>query len=246
MGYNPLMGNFYESNKLNLLLGINIAIFILGLIIQFIFRGGFDESLFLLFGGFSSIEVSKGSLWLLTTANFFHIDIVHFAFNMYSLSRVGQIVRTFYGDSKLFTTYIVGGLASTIITLLAVEVFDLVPMLSLGASGSVFALLGLLIGGTVKRNRYGVSLPFELKDFYLPLLLTFSLALIPDLRVNHWAHFGGLLCGIILGFIFENSIGNIESKEKREISKLLYKFSILVLLLSYVALMLNFVNEIFL
>src|SRR5688572_20859535 len=110
------MGNFNHSNKLNLLLGINIAVFALALILQFIFTEGFDTSLFLAFGGFSSIEVSKGNLWLLITPNFFHIDIIHFLFNIYSLSKVGQIVRTFYGDSKLFSVYIIGGLFSTLTT----------------------------------------------------------------------------------------------------------------------------------
>lgn len=235
------MRNF---NSLTFLIIVNSIIFIAAILYQVIFNQGFDNSLFLAFGGFSSIDIRNGELWRLITPNFFHYDVLHFIVNIYSLSRIGGLIKTFYSGQKLFIIYIFGGIASSLLTLVVAEASGN-PIFSLGASGSIFALFGVLIGGTIKKTRFGSSLPFDLKDFAIPLLMTFSLGLIPGLRVNNWAHLGGLVAGIIFGLLFKSTYNLIESNLEKGVIKTLYYTSIFFFTISYLVLMLNFINIIF-
>lgn len=245
--------NFQERikfNSLNFLVAVNVIVFLVALLIQFLL-GRIDNELFELLGGLSTYDVRyEGDLWLLVTSNFFHIDPFHFILNIYALYRIGKIVQNFYGDKTLFFVYILGGLGGALMTLF-IDIFYWETAgakfgYSLGASGAVFALLGLLVGGAYKKNRYGFDLPFTVGDLMPIIVISFLLVLFPDLRINHWAHFGGLLVGFILGIVFNHSLNPFTGKVEKTIKNVLYWISLLIFTLSFISLILVFTSEIFL
>jgi len=235
-----------KINTLTVLLAINVVIFLLTLLIQF---HGFDEKLFFLFGGEITSRIFQGDLWLLVTFNFFHLDILHFALNIYALYRIGEIVNNFYGGRKLFFTYIIGGIAGALLSyIISLPAFlgSSSDMLSLGASGSIMGLIGLLLGGSLRKYRYGNELPFRPVDILIFVLPTFILGLSPELNINNWAHIGGFAAGTVLGLLFSHSFGNVESRRERIVSNIVYYICIGILLLSYLALLVNAYRMIFL
>lgn len=228
-----------QLSALNFLLFWNFLIFVLAIFAQIFFDlRYFTQTDFSLFGG---IVISRGELsnfYSIVTANFFHIDILHFLLNMYSLYRLGQIVEIFYGGKKLFATYILGGIGASILTILLYTILD-TSVFSLGASGSIFALAGLLIGGTIRKQRFGFSLPFTFWDIFPAVILAFSVGLFPGSGINNWAHLGGFLSGFALGLIFKHSMGTYRNKFDDLIDNSAYYISIALFSLSFFFLILT-------
>jgi rhomboid protease GluP len=228
-----------KFNVLTFLLALNLVIFLLA----FWLDGsiGFNTELFYLFGGQVTSQIRLGDLWLLVTPNFFHIGIIHFVFNAISLFRIGQLVDFFYDGRKLFITYILGGIGGVGLSYF-VSILLNSSTLSLGASASIFALIGLLLGGTIRRNRYGRDLPFNTKDLLPFVIVAFVFGFIPGLNINNWAHLGGLITGVILGVLMPNSISRNENKFENKIWNGVFIISLIIFILSYASLILTAYN----
>ncbi len=225
-----------------LLLGVNLIVFLLALVAQS--TVGFDGNLFYIFGGLDATKVYSGSLWLLITSAFFHIEILHFGFNFYVLYKVGQVVENLYDNKVLFLTYILGALGGSILSY-ATSYFWGQNLYSLGASGAIFALIGLLVGGSLKRNRYSIDLPISTRDLLPIIIIALGVGLIPGSNINNWAHIGGLLTGIVLGLLIKHSLGGYRFKTEELVRNILYYISLIIFIGSYIALLYNAFNIIF-
>ncbi len=86
------------------------------------------------------VAVAAGEYWRLWTVTLLHGSELHLAFNMYALYLSGRIVERWYGSVAFLAFYLVCAAAGSI----ASFVFGGdVP--SVGASGAVFGLFGLLL-----------------------------------------------------------------------------------------------------
>ncbi len=229
-------------NALTTLLAVNIIFFLLGILIQLI--SPTNSQSFVLIGGLDTLEVLRGSFWLSITSAFLHLDPLHFILNMYALYRIGSIVYTFFNGKVLFLTYIIGVLAGSLLTLLSTVLFLSTPF-SLGASGAIFALIGLLFISTFRKKRYGSSLPFSYTDFLPIILLSLWIGILPGSRINNWAHLGGFLSGIILGLFVGHSFNNIKTSLENLLEKILYYISLFIFITCIFAFIFNFIYLIF-
>ena len=230
-----------KLDTLTFLIIINSIIFLLALLVQ---TKGFDDNFFFLFGGEVTSRIFKGDLWILLTSNFFHLYLPHFLLNMYALIKIGELVEYYYGGKKLFVTYIIGGIGGALLTYLtSLPTFLALGLsynsFSLGASGSIFALLGLLVGGTLKRRRYGADLPFKTSDLLIYIIPVILISFIPGLNINIWSHIGGLIAGVILGYIFDHTIGNVDTNFQKILTNISYYLSLILFFLSYVFIVVN-------
>lgn len=231
-----------QVNALSLLLFANLLIFVLALLVQL--RWGFDDQLFYLFGGLVSYRVHAGDLWLLLSSAFFHLDILHFLLNFYALYRIGQIVMYYYSGRTLFVVYILGAIAGSLVSYAATLFLGNSPY-SLGASGAIFALIGLLVGGSLRKYRYGMELPFSIWDILPVVLFSLWIGFLPGSRINNWAHLGGLFAGTLLGLILKHEMSGYRSKAERILEKVLYYICSLLLLGTFIALVYNVVSVLF-
>ncbi len=226
-----------EFRWLQFLIGVNGFIFL-----AYLFLGSeniIDEVL--LYGVFNAFGVQNGMFWLLITSTFAHFDPFHFLLNIIALFQIGLLVEKLYSSKKLFITYIIGGLVGSLFTLLLAVVAD-TNIASLGASGAVFALLGLLIGGTYKQNRYGVSLPFTKESFYPTLFFALIISFFPG--INWAAHLGGFISGFLLGYVFENSMIPVINPRDKMLESRLFLASMFLFAFSYILLIFNIIFEI--
>ncbi len=138
-----------------------------------------------------------GRWWRLLTSMFLHIGIIHLAVNMWCLWDLGSLAEHIYGRIAFLAIYIVTGLSGAILGLtwhpFAVEA---------GASGAIFGLAGALI-----TCFYFGKLSFPKHSIKAALLSLFAFAgynLFLGLvtrRTDNAAHLGGLLSGLLLGFL---------------------------------------------
>jgi rhomboid protease GluP len=175
---------------------------------------GLLYQLFNIAGGVSPYDISVGKYWTLVTSNFVHLEIIHFAFNFYMLIKIGQIVYEFYDGKKLFIVYMLGGLGGMLLSV-GVDMLLGTNTGTFGASGSIFALAGVLIGGA--------NLPINLSTFLPLIVASLVLGFLPGSGVNNLAHLGGIITGMLLGLVLKHEIGDYESiRESRFIDVLYY------------------------
>lgn len=223
------------------LLGINIALFVP---LFFIAPGLRFESDFVLLGALSTDFVFRWHPWLLITANFLHFNFLHIGFNAFSMINLGRITKEFYSNRIILIVYILAGLGGSILTVVASNILN-EPMISIGASGSIFGIAGMLVGGTLKKQRYGFGLPFNFSELIFPIAVAFFIGFVPGLGVNNWAHLGGFLVGIVLGLFLKHEMGEVKTKGYKNFERFLYFSSFAILIVSFFLLLLNLAVNIF-
>lgn len=222
-----------QVDSLRLLLGLNISLFILPtLLVMFLLSNNSNAYGFFLdlLGGLIPGKFLNGEFWRVITSTFLHADILHVAANMFSLYFVGAIIQRYYGRKWLFSFYILAGLGGSI-----VSVIFLSSTPTVGASGAVFGLIGVLLGGSLRRRRFGAELPFRFMDVAPLALYAFFVGLIPGFPVNNWAHLGGLLVGVVLGAVVPHNLGK-HSRLEQMLEKLAFFAAVAILVLAYVGL----------
>lgn len=148
-------------------------------------------------GGNDAALASTTEPWRLLTCMFLHGGIIHLAFNLYCIHRIGPLVERLYGTVPYLALFIFAGLLGSF-TSAAWNPLGL----SIGASGGVFGIVGALIPALVIHRK---AMPPEL----LRSLRSGVIAMIGINAVIGWsieiidnaAHLGGLLGGVVAGFI---------------------------------------------
>lgn len=171
---------------------ITLSLIFLNIIIFLIFNLALPINYLLLFVQINSDIINNYEIWRLITPIFFHADEIHLLSNTIALLLFGATVETNLRFSKIkflliyFTSGFIGNLFSLF--------FLPIDVISLGASGAVFGLIGVALIIILTDNR--ALLPFAL--IYIAYFIIASL--MPG--INIWAHIFGLLAGILFGYIF--------------------------------------------
>jgi len=150
-----LKPNFFTgiSRKLsitNWLILFNILVFVVSVIL-FAFL---DEEELILNLAIQPNAFFSGTVWTLLTSMFMHGGAGHLLFNMISLFFIGNFVERIIGRNKLLKFYLISGIFAGLFyvtlsyffgtTELGVKLFTSPDSFAVGASGAIFALLGLL------------------------------------------------------------------------------------------------------
>jgi len=152
------------------------------------------ETLYRLGACFGPSIYQRHDWYRLITAMFLHGGLIHIGFNMMVLMDIGPIVEEVYGSARYFFLYVVMGAASFVVSSLAGH-------FSLGASGAILGLVGLMIAITTRR---GGTYMRELRSRLISWVVTiFAMGLLfSGMRTDNWAHAGGLAAGFLLGKMF--------------------------------------------
>ncbi len=154
--------------------------------------------LLLRWGGNAASEVQRGQAWRLLTAAFLHSGIVHLVMNMLGLWAIGQTAERIYGHRVFLGIYLGSALAASALSLH----FSAQTTVSVGASGAVFGLAGVLLVA-VLRHRESLPRLFGKQMLRsLGFFVVYSLAQgFLQTGVDNAAHVGGLLAGALMGCI---------------------------------------------
>src|SRR5262249_49518511 len=116
----------------------------------------------------------------LITAMFLHGGLIHIGFNMMVFLDLGPIVEEVYGSARYLFLY-------TVMCAVSVLVSALAGHFSLGASGAILGLVGLLIAITTKRGGLYMR---ELRSRLISWVVTIFVIglLFTGMRTDNWAH----------------------------------------------------------
>jgi len=135
------------------------------------------------------------SWYRLITAMYLHGGLIHIGLNMLALMNIGPAVEQVYGSARYFFFYTLCGFCGALMS----ARFSSAP--SVGASGAIMGLIGVLIALTSRRG--GIYMR-ELRGRLISSVVSiFAIGLfVSGLRTDNWAHFGGLAAGFLLGRFF--------------------------------------------
>lgn len=205
--------NLMKSNMLItiIIVGLNLLVFVI-----MVFAGlgviSFGAQDLLAWGADFRPNVIHGQWWRLLTSFFLHGGLMHLLMNMYGLFFVAIFLEPMLGRLKYAAAYLACGIASSV-----VSIWWHPASVGVGASGAIFGLYGvltaLIIASKVNvKERKGmllVSLPF----IVINLLLGLSGG------IDNSAHIGGLLCGLIIGFLYA-AFASLPQDEKKHSTKI--------------------------
>ena len=137
----------------------------------------------------------NGQIWRLFTSVFLHGGILHLVFNMYALLYVGSILEKVIGKNKFIFAYIISGIVASISSIMMNE-----NIVSIGASGAIFGLFGLLLP-LRGYNFPNISVKKLLLNVAIFVLYNIMIGFTKS-GIDNAAHIGGLFTGIIIGIFY--------------------------------------------
>lgn len=138
-----------------------------------------------------------GGWYRLLTSMFMHFDIYHLGSNLLMLMAVGDVLEQRLGTLRVLVVYFAGGLAGNVATVFWCR-FLKKSVVSAGASGAVFALVGILCFMALERRGQIPEIRRERVLFMIFIMLYSGMA---NAEINMAAHIGGILCGLLCGFL---------------------------------------------
>jgi len=208
---------------------LNIIIFVLMTL-----AGGSDNDATLLaFGAKSNSHINNGEIWRFVTPIFLHIGFPHLLFNSYALWIIGPQVEKLYGGPRFLLLYLLTGMSGA-----AASYWYHPFVLSAGASGSIFGLLGVLLVFSVKYRR-------EVPEFFSRalgrgILLTIGINLVIGYmipQIDLAAHLGGLIGGGVLAAVIPFAR---PGERERPVFKVAQAVAVLVIAASFFGVLSNY------
>lgn len=154
--------------------------------------------------------------WRFVTPIFIHVNLLHLLVNMYSLWMIGPYVEKLYGSAKFVFFWVVTGIAGVAASYLTVRpqlvkgllgsfLFKASDDPSVGASGALFGLIGVLFVFGIKFRR---ELPEGFKRAFgtglLPvILINLFIGFMGRGFIDNAAHLGGLASGAALALVVD-------------------------------------------
>jgi membrane associated rhomboid family serine protease len=159
-------------------------------------NGSLEEQLALI-----PLLVAHGDYYRLLSVTLVHdpASILHLLFNMYALWYAGQLVERMYGSWQILALYAICGIAGGA----ASFAFGL-PWngFGVGASGAIFGLFGVILVATRFHHAILDAQSRAIAgQIGLLIVLNLVIGFSGFMNVDNYAHVGGLLSGLWLGFI---------------------------------------------
>ena len=189
---NKLFAKVFSPKKI-----IFTKLIILACIVMYIVVGikdgnflSFSATTLAMLGGNNLMLVQNGEVWRLLTSAFLHAGLIHLLVNMYSLAILGTQVETFIGKWKFLFIYLISAISGNLLSL----VFSAENVISVGASGALFGLMGALL---YFGYHYRLYLSEAIRNQIIPIIILNLLIGFTVSGIDNVAHIGGLIGGYL-------------------------------------------------
>lgn len=139
--------------------------------------------------------ILAGQYWRLVTAVFLHAGLIHIGFNLWCLFDIGPMVESLFSGSKYIVIFLVTGVFGYVVSM-----FWSPFGMSIGASGAIMGLIGVMISASYRLGSMGRELRRQLWRWVIYIAI---FGLIPIFSVDNAAHLGGFISGLALGYLIQ-------------------------------------------
>ncbi len=164
---------------------------------------------------YSPLIRHENQIYRFLAATYQHAGLWHLVINMFSLFIIGRFFESMYGKMRFFVIYTIAGFSSTLFSFFAHFSFTFVS--SVGASGSLFGLIGALLAfALLNKNKLD---PVYRKSLLNNLLFIIGLNLVIGFTVSgvdNVGHIGGLIGGLGAAFFIQPQMFLGEHKTEKD------------------------------
>jgi rhomboid protease GluP len=128
--------------------------------------------------------------WRLIMPTLLHGSLLHIGFNMWVIMDVGPQIEELYGSARYLFIYFFTGIGAY----LASGLFG--RHVSIGASGALLGLIGVLLAITTKREGEHIR---ALRSQLIKWVIYIAIMGFMMSGIDNWAHGGGLVTGFLVG-----------------------------------------------
>jgi rhomboid protease GluP len=180
-----LNADSFKSAKITVYLCLFNIIFYL----VFFLNPNFEIYLLLVQINYNVLE--RLELWRLITSIFLHGDLIHLISNLIGLVLFGTFVENIVSKIEYIVIYLLSGIVGNIMSLFLLPPY----VISLGASGAIYGLIGAAVMLIIlERNKSQLLITVIYLIYFV--ITSFS----PG--INYASHIFGLILGLILGYAF--------------------------------------------
>lgn len=141
--------------------------------------------------------------WTVVSAIYLHGSLLHIVFNMLWIRQLGPMVEHVYGTGRFLIIFTVAGVAGFLVSNIFSGAF------TIGASGSIFGLLGALIVYGRKSGTHVMT-----RQLIVLAAMVFAFGFMMS-AVNNWAHAGGFAGGWLAATFLGAGVGPREGTRER-------------------------------
>ncbi len=199
----PVEGYFITPILIDLNIGIFLLMVVSGVSIMMP-----DSASLLKWGANFRAVTLDGQAWRLFTSCFIHIGVFHLLMNMYALAYVGVLLEPQLGKGRFAIAYVFTGLIASSASLWWHDF-----TISAGASGAIFGLYGVFLSmlttDLIEKSAR--------KTLITSVVVFIGYNLMNGLKagIDNAAHLGGLVGGVVIGFMFIPSLRDQEEAERK-------------------------------
>lgn len=181
-----------------------IGAILIGLLIEIVTGAWTNPFVLTELGAIESERIlNHGEYWRLVSAMFLHGDgtipgtLLHLMLNLWALFQLGSLYEMMFGTRRFVWNYFITGIVASLTSMFVTGG----P--SVGASGAIFGLLGAFVFSVRRSPRWRhdrVARSVVKQCVFWAIANIVVLSQIP--RIDNAAHIGGLVAGLILGFVW--------------------------------------------
>ena len=150
-------------------------------------------------GDFSPYDFAdRGEYYRIISSMFLHADIRHLVNNMLLLAGLGMMLEKETGHVRFLLLYLLSGLGGQALSLLNKFLQDQWYTASIGASGAVFGLVGVLLAMSLCLAGRLHNVTWK-RIVFMVVYSVYSGVQAAD--IDNAAHIGGFLSGLLLGLL---------------------------------------------
>jgi membrane associated rhomboid family serine protease len=184
------------------LIALNVVIFIFML-----FGAGAlgDPATLVGWGGNFGPRTTNGEWWRLLTSLFVHPGMLHLLVNLIGLVQIGLILERLVGPFAFAAVYLAAGVFASLVDLSAYPL-----AVSVGASGAIFGLYGLLLASSIwgLLHRSLVTIPLMAVKRLIPAAAVFIFYNIANDGLGVGAELAGLATGFACGLFLTRGVSD--------------------------------------
>ncbi|OAY61220.1 RHOMBOID-like protein 1 [Manihot esculenta] len=138
--------------------------------------------------------VHRHQAWRLISCIWLHAGVFHLLANMLSLVFIGIRLEQEFGFIRIGLVYVISGFGGSLLSALFIQLG-----ISVGASGALFGLLGGMLSELITNWTIYANKLAALMTLVLIIVINLAVGILP--HVDNFAHIGGFLSGLLLGFV---------------------------------------------
>lgn len=167
--------------------------------------GGISNDVLDRLGASRPLPFDLAEPWRFVTAVFLHASLLHIGFNMWVLMDIGPVIEDLYGSARYFFAFLFTGVFGYVVS----AAFG---HFSIGASGGLLGLIGLLLAITTRRSNSGLQMLRKQLIYWLVYIAVLGFLF---RGTDNAAHAGGFVAGFALGKILNDRRPAGISEERR-------------------------------